>query len=316
MKIVRNVCLFLLCSVLAEGFSTRFLKHNQAPEVPTKKEEGGAEKKVPAEGQKETQKKKETEGEKPATKEAEAEPMSSSAHKDNFQDELVDQADPEFDMVSGGDACISWDDAKKPLLEQFQEGAPDVSALTDAEKKEVDAIQKDMLSDVKMQYDHADANKDGCIDKKEFKAVGEMEGPPPGFSKAKMEEDDMNSEEFDEAMEEEEKYEFDAMDRSGNEKISKPEAYHYANDNMPQADMSAEDLDEMFDDTDTNKDGDITFDEFSHAGEAVDGDGNEMKKVPPMGFKIFRSRKHSLLVKVKKGLLAQKPPLRIVAKLL
>ena len=43
-------------------------------------------------------------------------------------------------------------------------------------------------------YDHADKNKDGCVDKKEFRQAQEMEGPPPGFEKQKKE--SMSEEEF------------------------------------------------------------------------------------------------------------------------
>ena len=61
--------------------------------------------------------------------------------------------------------CISWDDAKKPLLEQFQTGAPDQTTLTEADKKEMEMVKKDMLAELKDQWKWADSNKDGCLDK-------------------------------------------------------------------------------------------------------------------------------------------------------
>ena len=49
-------------------------------------------------------------------------------------------------MVSGGDGCISWDDAKKPLEEQFQDSEYEAATMTAAEKKEEEAT-KDHIED-------------------------------------------------------------------------------------------------------------------------------------------------------------------------
>jgi len=218
--------------------------------------------------------------------------------------QLVDQADPEFKKMSGGDDCISWEDTLKTLEKQFQEGAPDQGTVSEADRAANEEIKSGMIRDMKLMYHNADKNKDGCIDRKEFKAAGELEGPPPGFQGAKTEE--MGKTEFEEESANEDRFEFDAMDRSGDGKISKSEAYHYVNDNMPQADADMSEVDAMFSDTDTNKDGFITFDEFTQAGQQIEGDGNEMESAEPIGLNVYlRRRRHSRKAK-KASLLAHK----------
>lgn len=219
--------------------------------------------------------KKETAEEKSATK-----PLKGPAHTDNFQEEIVDQADPEFDMVSGGDGCIDINDAERPILEQAQDDASNRDLWTDEQKAENEKALADILADIEQQFKHADANGDGCVDKKEFKSVGEMEGPPPGYQKSKY--DDMSEEELHEQMEQEERYEFDAMDLNGDGKVSMQEAYTYSNNNMPHADIQQQELQAMFDICDTNKDKFLTYEEFITAGQGYDGDGNEMEKAKPM----------------------------------
>merc|ERR1719421_2441808 len=63
------------------------------------------------------------------------------------------------------------------------------------------------------------------------------------------------------------------MDSSGDGKVSKQEAYDFAGQGMPQADIDQSDMDGFFDDADTNDDGFISFDEFYGAGEEIEGDG-------------------------------------------
>merc|ERR1719253_2254938 len=103
-----------------------------------------------------------------------------------------------------------------------------------------------------------------------------MEGPPPGYQETMAEE--MGEEKFEAQLEEEKKAEFGFMDRSGDGQVSKTEAYNYADDNMPHADISMEKMDKMFAAIDRNKDGFISFDEFTQAGKNYEGDGNEMEK--------------------------------------
>jgi len=209
-------------------------------------------------------------------------PLKGPAHSDNFQDELVDQADPEFKMLDAdGDGCVTVEETKVVMRQQFQQGAPDINSMPEQDKKEMEQMMERFEEEAENMFGFVDKNKDQCIDKTEFKAAQEMEGPPPGYQSTM--EDEMGEEEFEEYMEEDEKAEFDFMDRSGDGKISKTEAYNYADKNMPHADISKEMLDNMFDATDTNKDGFLTFDEFSDAGKNYDGDGNEMENAEPMG---------------------------------
>lgn len=171
-------------------------------------------------------------------------------------------------------------------------------------------------------YDYADSidKQDGCITKEEFKAAEELEGPPPGFEKKKATE--MNPEDpaaaeaaLAEQQAEQDRYMFDAMDSSGDGKVSKQEAYTYAGENMDAADIDQQQLDAMFDSTDVNGDGVLTFDEFTGAGAQVKGDGDEMSKAEPMKFKIMKVRRVSTRTRVAKKLLARKPSLKVMAHL-
>eukprot|EP00928_Gymnodinium_smaydae_P014611 TRINITY_DN15381_c0_g1_i1.p2 TRINITY_DN15381_c0_g1~~TRINITY_DN15381_c0_g1_i1.p2 ORF type:complete len:611 (-),score=192.76 TRINITY_DN15381_c0_g1_i1:115-1947(-) len=119
------------------------------------------------------------------------------AHRDNFQDELVDQAGPEFDMASGGDDCINWSDVQRTARAQFEEDAPkyrgagaaaigadNVAAATG---KNLDAIKAEFLQDLKALFEYADANADGCVNRSEFEASGRFEGPPRGYHDSRLE---------------------------------------------------------------------------------------------------------------------------------
>merc|ERR1719454_2697706 len=150
----------------------------------------------------------------------EAEAPAGEGKGDNFQDEIVDQADPEFDMVSGGDDCISWDDVKSMVEAGFTEE----DGMTEEQKQEQESIKNDIIADYKNQWHFMDKNEDGCVDKQEFKAANEMEGPPPEYS---GKEADMSDEEMEQFQKEQAKAEFDNMDSSGDGQISKQEAYAF-----------------------------------------------------------------------------------------
>lgn len=263
----------------------------------------------------------------PASDNDKTPPLEGPAHDDNFQDEIVDQADHEFNMISGGDDCVSWEDMKNTFDAQFEEDedTPDPVSLSDAEKEENEEIKAEMLENLKTCYGNADSDKDGCVNKAEFKASGEMEGPPPGFEENKLE--DMSEEELTDEMLKEDRLEFDAMDDNKDGMISQTEAYEFADNNMPAADVNSDDLDEMFSTADINGDGFITFDEFEGAGQEIEGDGNEMENANPMptspppggiNFKVFMLKRKisNERKKVTMKMLAHKPPLKFMASLL
>jgi Ca2+-binding EF-hand superfamily protein len=207
--------------------------------------------------------------------------MTGPAHEDNFEDEVIDQADPEFKMLdTDDDDCINISEATAPFEENFQRKAMGRHIWTAEEKKEAEDAEKHILEDVRMQFAHADADRDKCINRTEFKAVGEMEGPPPGFEAIKTMQ--MGFENFTDELMEEDRLEFNTMDRNHDGKVSQSEAYHFAGENMPQADIDEQVLKKVFESADVDGDKFITFEEFVHAGKGFHGDGNETQMVKPM----------------------------------
>lgn len=206
--------------------------------------------------------------------------LSGPAHEDNFNDEVIDQADPEFDMLAGGDDCINLTDAEAPYNAGFQRNAMGRAIWTEKEKKKHEEAESSVLDNVKMQFAHADSDGDGCVNRTEFKAVAEMEGPPPGFEAMKTMQ--MGIENFTKELEAEDRLEFDTMDRNHDGKVSMSEAYHFAAENMPQAEIDEQILKTMFEKADTNRDKFLTFEEFLAAGRGYQGDGNETVKAKPM----------------------------------
>lgn len=289
MKILVAPCL-LLCSVYAHGFTFLSDDRRSASIAPDGKAPKKGAEEAPAKGKKDKPTKA-AEGAAPAEGEK-TKPLEGPAHNDNFQDEVVDQADPEFGMYSGGDNCITFEEAKKPFDEQMDKDARPDQLMTEDQKEATKEWKEEALQDLKMMYDHADKNHDGCLDQAEFKAAGEMEGPPPGFEKESIdkiqEESDGNktadeaAKEFEEQMANQEKLEFDAMDTNGDHKVSQAEAYAYASERLPEADIDSTEMDEMFNDADLNGDKFLTFEEFIGAGKAIEGDGKEMEKAAPM----------------------------------
>jgi Ca2+-binding EF-hand superfamily protein len=101
-----------------------------------------------------------------------------TSNADNFREELVDQADPEFDLASFGDDCISWEDVVAQGEAQFGDGGQQIS---NEEREAVEEGKREMEEELRLMFVHSDRNEDGCVDREEFVAVQEMEGPPPGF---------------------------------------------------------------------------------------------------------------------------------------
>lgn len=294
-----------------------------------------------------------------------------TSNADNFREELVDQADPEFDLASFGDDCISWEDVVAQGEAQFGDGGQQIS---NEEREAVEEGKREMEEELRLMFVHSDRNEDGCVDREEFVAVQEMEGPPPGFRETreqsatehcemsmvelgqhideefrawdtnhdkivtldewelgdpqlqmagggimamecgihifdflwqsadsdgdgKINLTDLNAffaefesdpsafmawleGELDDEIEDQVMFEFDSMDRSGDGRVSREEAAYYAKENMPQADISQGALMEMFNASDTDKDGFLNFEEFQNAGANYDGDGNETQARP------------------------------------
>jgi len=173
--------------------------------------------------------------------------------QDNFQDELIDQADPEFKKYSQGDECISWSDMVHVVQQQCQ-------GCSQAEKKQA---VKSELDTIRAAFDEADKNGDQCIDKKEYKKADEFEGTAPEDpAKAK----------------EQNKVDFELMDRNSDDQISESEAMHFCTENMPHADIDYSEFKKMFKAADVDKNGFISREEFDKAGQKYEGDGPE---VPP-----------------------------------
>jgi len=127
------------------------------------KKEAKAEKKEEKKAEKKEEKKEEKE-EKPG---------------DNFVDEAIDQADPEFGMMSGGDGCMSMEDALEMTMAMFQNDAPanaDVMSGTKL-KKQLSVAQNAQLEAMKVFFGKMDRNHDGCVNKEEFKLADEFEAP-------------------------------------------------------------------------------------------------------------------------------------------
>jgi Ca2+-binding EF-hand superfamily protein len=207
--------------------------------------------------------------------------MTGPAHQDNFEEEVIDQADPEFKMLdTDDDHCINITEAEAPYFEGFQRKAMGRKIWTAEEKKEAKEAEKHVLEDVQMQFAHADANSDGCVNRTEFHAVSEMEPKPPGFEAIKSME--IGFENFTQELVEEDRLEFNTMDRNHDGKVSQSEAYHFAGENMPQADIDEQVLKKVFESADVDGDKFISFEEFVHAGKGFHGDGNETAMAKPM----------------------------------
>jgi len=267
---------------------------------------------------------------------------------DTFAGEVVDQADVEFNKMSGGDDCISKKDAYKALESMMNEGGP----MSPEEEQVFREHKAALKSEIKHNFHETDKDGDGCITRKEFKADNEMESPDtpaemmgdamqeppmvpgepePGFAEVDKDQNgvlntteftafmnaletnpsyitdgmfeyldvdanrQLNKTEFEhpfvkfdqnpkklekliekyylQFQEEMQAAEFNMMDTNGDKKISLSEAFDFASNNMPQADINSVELEKIFKASDINQDKFLSFDEYKSAGKSYKGDG-------------------------------------------
>jgi hypothetical protein len=167
---------------------------------------------------------------------------------DSLSDELVDQANPNFEKISKGDGCISFEDLYSLALSKVPEGpdrdelAPRIKNMTLACFDAMDAIDE----------------KDGCVSKDEFRKGGGGAKPPPKVpSKVVLE---MR------------KVEFQAMDQNNDHRISRSEAYDFVS-SLEHASIHHEKVDAVFDAADTDHNKFLSEDEYMSAGQNYKGDG-------------------------------------------
>jgi len=165
---------------------------------------------------------------------------------DSLGDELVDQANPNFEKISKGDGCISFEELYGISLSRIPEGpdrdelAPKVKELT------------------KPCFEAMDTSHDGCIDELEFKEGGAGASPPPNVPS--------------EVEVEMRKVQFEAMDQNNDHRISRPEAYDFVAD-LEHASVSNTKVDAVFNAADTDFNKFLSEDEFLSAGQKYKGDG-------------------------------------------
>eukprot|EP00747_Dinoflagellata_sp_TGD_P162243 gnl/TRDRNA2_/TRDRNA2_179634_c0_seq1.p1 gnl/TRDRNA2_/TRDRNA2_179634_c0~~gnl/TRDRNA2_/TRDRNA2_179634_c0_seq1.p1 ORF type:complete len:245 (-),score=70.34 gnl/TRDRNA2_/TRDRNA2_179634_c0_seq1:83-817(-) len=182
---------------------------------------------------------------------------------DSFQDEITDQADPEFKKVAGGSDCITLQQFQK-MMEQEIDSHTDrkvgttPARLTSEDKANLKALLK--LHGEAM-FANADKNGDGCINEEEWN------GPSGGESR--IEGGDTSFKGPTDT-----KMEFQLMDINADGRVSRQEAYTYVHDYLDESDLNSDKMKKLFEDADKDKDNYITEKEFTDAGAAHEGDGN------------------------------------------
>merc|ERR1719265_2776004 len=116
----------------------------------------------------------------------------------------------------------------------------------------------------------------------------------------------IGEENFTRIMEEENRFEFNAMDTNGDGKVSQQEAYNYAGYDMPQADIDFAEFHGMFKEADTDGDNFLSYKEFVKAGEGYEGDGDEMSEAPPMTLFINVKKRNFLVARMMKKRMAKR----------
>jgi len=271
-EMVSRTVAFLLCLV-----SVQALVHREQPVTKSAKTEETA-KPAKKEEEKPATKEEAKKEEKPATKEElkkEEEAKKADAEEeavDNFHEEIIDQADPEFDRMQHsmqrGHRCISKRDAANTLKDQMQ---TDARHMTPNARAEYERTEKTLMEDGGRVFDYSDKDKSGCLDKAEFEAMGEWEGSPPGFEK--MLRQLISKKDLAKREKRQLKFQFNMYDTNGDHQLSKSEVYNFVSENMPHADLSATKMAKMFADADENSNGFVAWLEFRTAGERIDGDG-------------------------------------------
>jgi len=82
-------------------------------------------------------------------------------------------------MISGGDGCMSMEDAMEMTMAMFQNDAPaNADEMSGTElKKKLSAAENAQLEAMKVFFAKMDRNSDGCVNKAEFKLADEFEAP-------------------------------------------------------------------------------------------------------------------------------------------
>eukprot|EP00747_Dinoflagellata_sp_TGD_P058896 gnl/TRDRNA2_/TRDRNA2_151331_c0_seq3.p1 gnl/TRDRNA2_/TRDRNA2_151331_c0~~gnl/TRDRNA2_/TRDRNA2_151331_c0_seq3.p1 ORF type:complete len:247 (+),score=81.20 gnl/TRDRNA2_/TRDRNA2_151331_c0_seq3:62-802(+) len=211
---------------------------------------------------------------------------------DSFQDEVLDQADPEFKRLSNGGPCIGLKEMMAVYDEQVDHYSSRVGTnVATMTKDERDKLHKDAVKHAEEMFKESDTNGDGCIDEKEWNGPHEEKPAPAAKPDVKsgeaMVEGHNDKEEPIEAA-----AEFKLMDINGDGKVSRSEAWNYVSEYLDEADLNSEKLKQMFQKADTNKDDYLTQAEFEAAGEQYEGDGKYKFLLMPK----VRSLRHALNV--------------------
>lgn len=166
---------------------------------------------------------------------------------DNFVDEVVDQANVDFDMMDADKSgCISAKEMTKTLREQVR--SADGKGYY-WQEKQVTKGHDHMEDEVKDKIDSADADGNGCLNKEEFEKVQKA------FNQCSKQ--------------------FVLMDVNGDGKVSRQESANYVSHHMDHADLNYSKLAKIFQAADVNKDNYLTEQEFCTAGQKYDGDGDK-----------------------------------------
>jgi len=175
---------------------------------------------------------------------------------DTAADELVDQANPNFEKISNGDGCIDEQEllavsmSRVPPGPERDELAPQIEEMTSTFFKAMDAIDQE----------------NGCISEDEFRKGNSGASPPP----------DAPSEEVKQFR----KVQFDAMDQNEDHRVSRSEAYDFVA-HLEHASVHQEKVDAIFKAADANYDKFLSEDEYMNAGAAYKGDGPGVFLVSP-----------------------------------